>query len=667
MKEQAYNIIKTKDSITQRQSNINKSKKARFKISPQEFKDHTLREIVSLKYVCEHGSSESAGKLGISQKPSLGGDYILLGWDEAIMSTQEYMKKFVEDVGEDEDFKSGSWVSATDYVNANGGIVSGCLGDIKNFLNNGKLDQVVAIVKSCSPSVIGDLTVTMKDISGTIPRTIHHKVIGEGGYGKDITVGVALILANVLVFSHKPSMHYLNITMRNVVKVFRKDTVPGSGSGNVSVITVESVGLWTDKSPGLDGFTFGFYRGYWSFLEKDVEQAVRYFFHHGTFSKAGNSYFIALILKIHNANKGIFFGDKWRRWIQSSLISSKGPVIVNGSLTSEFQFHRGLKQGDSLSPFLFILIMESHHILFQRVVDAGMFRGIFMGTSFQLLHLFYADDAIFIGQWSDSNISVIVKVLECFYRALGLRINMNKSKLMGIFVANDIVDQADNNIGCTTLKDPFSYLGSKVDNLMSRTRAWNDILNNRANRLSKWKMKTLSIGGRLSLLKSVLGSTPIYHMSLFKVPIKVLQKMESIRCHFFIGVDQNGKKLIWVKWNKVLASKEKGGLGIHGEDGKLNKNASHNHSSIWLDIVREMMHLKNNGMDLCGYIHKKMGNGFITSFWQEVWRGEDDFKSAYPRVFALETRKCISVAEKLSQESFGYSFRRNPRSGIEQA
>ncbi|GJV03012.1 hypothetical protein Tco_1336581 [Tanacetum coccineum] len=63
MKEQAYNIIKTKDSRTQRQSNLNKSKEARFKISPQEFEDHTLGEIVSLKYVCEHGSSESAGSL----------------------------------------------------------------------------------------------------------------------------------------------------------------------------------------------------------------------------------------------------------------------------------------------------------------------------------------------------------------------------------------------------------------------------------------------------------------------------------------------------------------------------------------------------------------------------------------------------------------------------
>nr|GEW04683.1 hypothetical protein [Tanacetum cinerariifolium] len=153
---------------------------------------------------------------------------ILLGLDGVVMSTQEYMKKVVEDVGENEDFKSESRVSVTNYGNANGDTLSGCLGDIKNFLNNRKLDQVVIIVKSCSPNVIGNLTVTMKDLSGKIPETIHHKVVGESGYGKSITVGAALILFNVSVFSPKPSMHYLNITKRNMVKIFHKDTTPPS-------------------------------------------------------------------------------------------------------------------------------------------------------------------------------------------------------------------------------------------------------------------------------------------------------------------------------------------------------------------------------------------------------------------------------------------------------
>nr|GEZ23934.1 hypothetical protein [Tanacetum cinerariifolium] len=136
---------------------------------------------------------------GIVQQPKLLKKRdILLGWDEAVMSTQEYMKKIVEDVGDDDDFESGLWVSATDYVHATGGIVTG---------------------------------LTVKDLLGTIPRTIHHKVIGDDGYGKYITVRAAMILSNVSVFTPKPSKHYLNITIRHVVKVFRKDRVLENGSG----------------------------------------------------------------------------------------------------------------------------------------------------------------------------------------------------------------------------------------------------------------------------------------------------------------------------------------------------------------------------------------------------------------------------------------------------
>nr|GEY33673.1 reverse transcriptase domain-containing protein [Tanacetum cinerariifolium] len=91
---------------------------------------------------------------------------VQLGMDEAVMSTQEYIKKVVEDVGDDEDFKSGSWVSATNYVNANGGTMSECLGNIKNFLKKRKLNQVVAIVKSYSHNALGYLIVTIKDLSG---------------------------------------------------------------------------------------------------------------------------------------------------------------------------------------------------------------------------------------------------------------------------------------------------------------------------------------------------------------------------------------------------------------------------------------------------------------------------------------------------------------------
>lgn len=66
---------------------------------------------------------------------------------------------------------------------------------------NRKLDQVVAIIKSCTPNALGDLTVIIKDLLATISGTIHDNVLTKKGNGKDITLGVALILHNVSVFS----------------------------------------------------------------------------------------------------------------------------------------------------------------------------------------------------------------------------------------------------------------------------------------------------------------------------------------------------------------------------------------------------------------------------------------------------------------------------------
>ncbi|GJZ74981.1 hypothetical protein Tco_0639446 [Tanacetum coccineum] len=169
---------------------------------------------------------------------------------------------------------------------------------------------------------------------------------------------------------------------------------------------------------------------------------------------------------------------------------------------------------------------------------------------------------MFVGQWCDDNINTLVHVLECFFRASGLSINMSKSKIMGVNVGDDKIKVAASKLGCLILNTPFTYLGTKVGGNMSRVQAWTEIIDKVKSRLSNWKLKSLSIGGRLTLLKSVLGSIPIFHMSIFKVPLTVLRSLESIRCQFFNGHELKSNKSSWVKWNSVLAAKEKGGLGV---------------------------------------------------------------------------------------------------------
>ncbi|GJY52822.1 hypothetical protein Tco_0444486 [Tanacetum coccineum] len=147
----------------------------------------------------------------------------LEGEEEYVMSTHEYIRNVIKDVGENDDFTRGLWLSTVEYANVDRWIVSGYFGDIKKFLKNRKLEKVVAIIKSYTPNALGDLIVTLKDLSGTIFGSIHYKVVMEDRFRKMITVEAALILHNVFVFFHKQLTHYLNITRKNMVNVFHKD------------------------------------------------------------------------------------------------------------------------------------------------------------------------------------------------------------------------------------------------------------------------------------------------------------------------------------------------------------------------------------------------------------------------------------------------------------
>ncbi|GJV74546.1 RNA-directed DNA polymerase, eukaryota [Tanacetum coccineum] len=388
------------------------------------------------------------------------------------------------------------------------------------------------------------------------------------------------------------------------------------------------------------------------------------------------------------------FGFKWRSWVLGSLSSGMASIVINGSPTAEFKFHCGLKQGDPLAPYLFILIMESLHLSFSRVIDAGLFKGIKIDHNTQISHLFYADDAIFIGEWSDNNIKFILHVLHCFSLASGLKINLKKSNLLGFGVSREMVNDAASSLGCAVMRAPFKYLGVMVGGNMSMVKTWDEVISKLKTRLSKWKCKALSIGGRLTLLKSVLGSTPIYNLSLYKAPKTVLNTMESIRRNFFYGSNGLDTKITWVKWSKILAAKKCGGLGvssyfalnrallfkwvwrfisfekscwsrvIHAIHGPYFTQNPPRFGSVWGTIVREIQSLNSQGIDLLSFCRIRVGNGLQTRFWKDHWIGDAPLYDLFPRLFSLEMSGDVTVATKL-HGLLSDSFRRPVRGGIE--
>ncbi|XP_071708985.1 uncharacterized protein [Rutidosis leptorrhynchoides] len=87
------------------------------------------------------------------------------------------------------------------------------------------------------------------------------------------------------------------------------------------------------------------------------------------------------------------FGNKWRGWILGCLKSARTSVLVNGSPTRELQIKRGLRQGDPLNPFLFIIVMEGLHLTINRAMERRFIRGINVGN-ISHSHFMYADDVI---------------------------------------------------------------------------------------------------------------------------------------------------------------------------------------------------------------------------------------------------------------------------------
>ncbi|GKB20467.1 reverse transcriptase domain-containing protein [Tanacetum coccineum] len=114
---------------------------------------------------------------------------VMEGGHDNVMPTQEYVRKVIEDVSEDDHFTRGPWIRAVVYLHGEEVIAYGCLGDMKTYCKNGKLERVVGVVMTCTPNALGDMTVTLKDPSRTMGGSIHYKVFQqEEGYARSIKV-----------------------------------------------------------------------------------------------------------------------------------------------------------------------------------------------------------------------------------------------------------------------------------------------------------------------------------------------------------------------------------------------------------------------------------------------------------------------------------------------
>ncbi|GKB73439.1 RNA-directed DNA polymerase, eukaryota, reverse transcriptase zinc-binding domain protein, partial [Tanacetum coccineum] len=234
---------------------------------------------------------------------------------------------------------------------------------------------------------------------------------------------------------------------------------------------------------------------------------------------------------------------------------------------------------------------------------------------------------------------------------------------------------------------------------MARCSNWNDILQKFVSKLSPWKARILCVGGRLSLVKSVLGNLHTYYMSIYMMSVSIQKKLESMRNNFFIGGDLEEKKMSLVKWKKCLANKDLGGLGIgsiyglnlgllfkwvwrflcnspnlwvrvvkilHGANGGIMEDSNYSSCySPWSGILSSIRRLKSKGIDLLSLCVRKIGNGASCRFWDDIWCGNQPFKLQFPRIYQLESVKDCFIADRIGISDWIAVFRRPPRGGAE--
>ncbi|XP_022014901.2 uncharacterized protein LOC110914417 [Helianthus annuus] len=378
----------------------------------------------------------------------------------------------------------------------------------------------------------------------------------------------------------------------------------------------------------------------------------------------------------------IGFGGRWCKWIWGILSSARASVLVNGAPTFEFKCGKGMRQGDPISPFLFVAVMEALSCLLDKAKELGIFSGVSLPNDGPVLsHLFFADDALIIGGWDKGNALNVVRILRCFYVCSGLRINLGKSSLFGIGVDMSDVSQVADSVGCKADSLPFKYLGLKVGENMNRIGNWRPVYDIFESRLALWKSALLSIGGRVTLIRSVLASLPNYYFSLYKAPAAVIKDLERMIKKFLWGGSGEARKTHWVAWERLAIPVKLGGLGISKLDNvnrallckwgwrfKKEKDslwikvvdAIHSGGSdwsllpvkkslggVWVNIVSVINRPLAGNFCLRGSFCGKLGRGDRILFWLDPWLKDVPLKEVFPRLYSLEMVKTCCVRDRV--------------------
>eukprot|EP00253_Pinus_taeda_P018267 PITA_18267 len=228
------------------------------------------------------------------------------------------------------------------------------------------------------------------------------------------------------------------------------------------------------------------------------------------------------------------FAAPWVRWVMSLISSSFFSILVNGIPSSPFHPSRGIRQGDPLSPFLFVNMAEGLGRSIKSAQQSLCLKGLSFHNSPAFIHQQFVDDNMLFGHPSVQEARLLKSLLSGFSVASGFSI--------------------------ATL--PSKYLGAPLTASALKHSSWKILLENLEARLSSWTHRSLNMASRLVLIKAVLQVMPLYLFSILATPKWVLKEIKLLQRSFLWGSIGHKRKWALVKWDTACLPKKGGGIGL---------------------------------------------------------------------------------------------------------
>ncbi|GAU28950.1 hypothetical protein TSUD_59630 [Trifolium subterraneum] len=297
------------------------------------------------------------------------------------------------------------------------------------------------------------------------------------------------------------------------------------------------------------------------------------------------------------------FPKQFTKWIMIAVTSVSYRFNINGNHTTIMKANRGLRQGDPISPLLFVIMMEYLNKCFQKLQKNHNFNFHAKCEKLSLTNLCFADDILLFSRGDAVSVSLMLETFEKFSKSTGLKVNTSKCCIFFGGVDQCTQDDIKRITRFEEGKLPFRYLGIPMTSKKLAIHHYMGLIDKIVGRITHWSSKLLSYAGRIQLLQSVIFAMTNYWLQCLPFPRAVLHKINSIcRTFFWTGSVEKSRKAP-IAWTFVCQPKRHGGLNLIdievwnritllkllwnlcGKSDSLWHRDSIQHNQIWSDML----------------------------------------------------------------------------------